>query len=299
MRSLPLVVLTLIFLALAPAYAQPPAPAPAPVPNDPQAVTQEFLRLLPGLFMDEGKTREALAPLVLPGNEPEGGERGPGAGEMIYVIMGLLSMTGAQPAAGEIGPDGRMILPVQAPPLKLVLVPVEGKWKVDLEATWALMPEAVRAVAEGPARARAEQEACLSNLKQLALAALMFAQDHDDTLPSADKWTDEIMPYLKNEAILRCPAAPELECGYALNRELAGKNVNFVANPAEGVLFFESNLGKRNATGTLRDAAVPGRHNGGNNYAFADAHCKWMGEPPGAAPPLGPAPGAGGPPPEE
>ena len=293
MRALPLVVLALVLLALPPAHAQ------APVPNDPQAVAREFLRLLPGMFVNDGKTREALGPLVLPGKVPEGGQGGPGGEEMLYVIMSLLSLSGAQPAAGEIGPDGRMTLPVQVPPLKLVLIQVEGKWKIDLEATWALLPEAIRAVAEGPARERGEQEACLSNLKQLTLAALMFAQDHDQTLPSAEKWTDEIMPYIKNEALLRCPAAPELECGYALNRDLAGKKLNALPNPAEAILFFDSNLGKRNATGTLEDVAIPGRHNGGNNYAFADGHCKWSAEPLGAAPPLGAGPGAGGPPPGE
>ena len=287
----------LALLLLAPAWAQPPADAPAPVPNDPQAVAKEFLKLLPAMLGgDQRETLKALEPLVVPGNLPEGQE-GPGGEEMVYAILGILSLTGAQPAAGEVGPDGRVTLPVQVPPLKLVLVQVEGKWKIDLAATWAQMPEAVRAIAEGPAEERAGQTACLSNLKQLSLAAMMFAQDHDQTLPSADQWTDQLMPYLKNEAILKCPAAPELECAYALNAALAGKRLKDLPNPAEAILFFESNLGKRNATGTLEEVAVPGRHRGGNVYAFADGHIKWMGEPPGAAPP--PPPGAGGPPPGE
>ena len=293
MRAMPLVLLALALLILTPAHAQ------APLPNDPQAVAAEFLRLLPAMFMDDMAARAALEPVVLPGKVLQEGEWGPGAGEMIYVIMGLLSLAGAQPAAGEVGPEGQVVVPVQAPPLKLVLVPAEGKWKIDLEATWALLPEAIRAVAEGPAREHAAQEACLSNLRQLALAALMFAQDHGQTLPSAEAWTDEVMPYLKNEAILICPSAPELECGYALNRDVAGKALGDLANPAEQVLFFESNLGKRNATDDLRQAAAPGRHNGGNHYAFADGHCQWLGIPPGLEDPFGGLPGAGGPPPPD
>ncbi len=265
---------------------------------DGEAMAQQFLRLLPRLFEgNEGDVRQALEPLVKPG-EPIPPEAGPDEAnvdmDLLFGLMGILSLAGAQPGAPETTPDGRVTIPVQAPPVRLVMVQVEGQWKVDLRASWALLPEPLRAVAEGPAREKATTETCLSNLKQLALAALMFAADHDNQLPSADKWTDEVIPYVKNEAILKCPAAPELECAYALNRALAGKNHLAIPRLAEEIIFFESNLGKRNATGTVQDLADPPRHQGGNNYAFADGHCKWSHELPGSAPPPA-GPGAGGP----
>jgi len=71
------------------------------------------------------------------------------------------------------------------------------------------------------AREKARQASCLSNVKQIMLGILMYAQDWDECLPlgtttgttwgagSADPicnfWTEQIMPYLKNNDILFCP----------------------------------------------------------------------------------------------
>ncbi len=82
------------------------------------------------------------------------------------------------------------------------------------------------------AREKARQASCISNLKQLALAMLMYTQDYDETWPLAyywsPGWTDEyawdfhieysgwnvagyslglIGPYTKNEQINACPSA--------------------------------------------------------------------------------------------
>jgi type II secretory pathway pseudopilin PulG len=87
------------------------------------------------------------------------------------------------------------------------------------------------------ARSKAKQTACLSNVRQLAFAALMYAQGADDVLPPvaypldeddddeehdfAVLWPDLLGPYTKNEQIRRCPADPSLsENSFGLN-ELA------------------------------------------------------------------------------
>ena len=65
------------------------------------------------------------------------------------------------------------------------------------------------------ARENARKSNCLSNCKQLALAALAYAQDYDETLPKARNfatpsnyglWTSVIHPYVKNGNIFRCPS---------------------------------------------------------------------------------------------
>ncbi|MBC7289450.1 MAG: DUF1559 domain-containing protein, partial [Armatimonadetes bacterium] len=57
------------------------------------------------------------------------------------------------------------------------------------------------------AREKARQASCMSNLKQLALAMLMYAQDYDENLPLSltapgdwwnDTWKARISPYVKN-----------------------------------------------------------------------------------------------------
>jgi prepilin-type N-terminal cleavage/methylation domain-containing protein/prepilin-type processing-associated H-X9-DG protein len=75
------------------------------------------------------------------------------------------------------------------------------------------------------AREKARQTSCSSNLKQIALATLMYAQDYDDTLPlysyntltywvggrdavgqPLDKTRGLIYPYIKNGDVQKCPS---------------------------------------------------------------------------------------------
>jgi len=68
------------------------------------------------------------------------------------------------------------------------------------------------------AREKARQNTCLSNLKQIGTALLMYVQDYDEILPSPDhatdgpsslndpKWMDRIYPYVKNEPLYNCPS---------------------------------------------------------------------------------------------
>lgn len=65
------------------------------------------------------------------------------------------------------------------------------------------------------AREKARQTACLSNEKQIGLAALTYAQDYDDTYPqlyyyskspSSVHWMDLLYPYIKNSQVFTCPS---------------------------------------------------------------------------------------------
>src|SRR5262245_41008736 len=73
------------------------------------------------------------------------------------------------------------------------------------------------------AREKARQSACLSNLKQIGVALQLYTQDYDEMTPSARTygawWTkndpkawpapyarDQLMPYVKNEALWNCPS---------------------------------------------------------------------------------------------
>ena len=58
------------------------------------------------------------------------------------------------------------------------------------------------------ARAKARQISCLSNMKQIGTATLMYAQDYDETI--GRKWWDfhvDLLPYTKNIQIFVCPAS--------------------------------------------------------------------------------------------
>lgn len=67
------------------------------------------------------------------------------------------------------------------------------------------------------AREKARQAACISNLKQLGLAAKMYTNDWDETFPMSVYFTGantvtfyhELDPYIKNRQIYQCPSKPK------------------------------------------------------------------------------------------
>ncbi len=66
------------------------------------------------------------------------------------------------------------------------------------------------------AREKARQTSCLSNVKEIALGALMYVQDYDETFPyyaqgsySVDPWVfwpHQFQPYIKNWQVYGCPS---------------------------------------------------------------------------------------------
>ena len=80
---------------------------------------------------------------------------------------------------------------------------------------------------------------CLSNLKQIRITFQMYASDNSNAYPIPENWCDLIKPYLGTnpEYILRCPAAKEGECNYALNPNCDPNS------PPKTVLLFETKGG--------------------------------------------------------
>ena len=97
------------------------------------------------------------------------------------------------------------------------------------------------------AREAARRTACLSNTKQLGLAALLYAQDYDERLPlftwdystywsiawspESNRWLREgaiLFPYTKSNGIQSCPSYTTKGhlggIGYGYNERLAGTN---------------------------------------------------------------------------
>jgi prepilin-type processing-associated H-X9-DG protein len=129
------------------------------------------------------------------------------------------------------------------------------------------------------ARAKAQKIACLSNVKQLGLAVLMYAQDWDDRFPSANHWGDAAIRYLEPQnvpTLLHCPVASSAY-GYAFNQALDQLPVDKVSSPKQIVMLFEADATNRNTAGNRNLVAKPPRHSGEDNYLFADGHAKSIG----------------------
>ncbi|WP_309714709.1 prepilin-type N-terminal cleavage/methylation domain-containing protein [Armatimonas sp.] len=120
------------------------------------------------------------------------------------------------------------------------------------------------------AREKARQTACLSNMKQIGLALMMYVQDYDETNPPANDGVADfnnplviaarpsamgaISPYTKNRGIYFCPTSistgtqacnetlyPQSCTSYLGNSVVLEKTIAAIPNPADIVYLQELN----------------------------------------------------------
>jgi|GEM_PF-2334168 len=124
------------------------------------------------------------------------------------------------------------------------------------------------------ARGRAQGAACMSNMRQLCMAAQMHA-DERGLLPT-EQWPDQLAAYVKNRAIYTCPGAPERPMGYAINEVLIGALLPEIKRPAQTVLFYESDPGHDLPFGGPDSVIAKPRHEGKVVVGFVDGHARLM-----------------------
>jgi prepilin-type N-terminal cleavage/methylation domain-containing protein/prepilin-type processing-associated H-X9-DG protein len=160
------------------------------------------------------------------------------------------------------------------------------------------------------AREKARQTSCLSNLKQMGLAVLSYAQDYDERLIRANNapctyllpngtvslstnmlWMYQVVPYMKNWQIFNCPSSSERlsetaydsTLGYGFHGtaspwNLAGRSLGELNVPAETIVLADCNYYLTDwDTAATSDNGYPplAIHNEGANCTFADGHAKW------------------------
>lgn len=160
------------------------------------------------------------------------------------------------------------------------------------------------------AREKARQSSCLSNVKQISTALLMYVQDYDERWcsrwysPEATKeqlvWVWMVQPYVKNWQIWLCPSERgtsfrdthsgsgcTIPSNYMMNCELgktygssgrnwgASKMLAEVAFPAETIMLGDFRSGS--GYPYIRHCIAPRyRHNEGCNLGYVDGHAKWV-----------------------
>jgi len=165
------------------------------------------------------------------------------------------------------------------------------------------------------AREKARQTSCLSNLKQLALGFMMYAQDYDESIRGArlplDGWTGAVLPYTKNEQIFNCPSwngtgawiprgtacggcgswAQVYWGGYTYANQAPGtpgvlnrgcnnwqtaRKIGSYEYPAEQLLLYDGTCPHGTDTNNWGLHQDATRHNEGYNASFLDGHAKFQ-----------------------
>jgi prepilin-type N-terminal cleavage/methylation domain-containing protein/prepilin-type processing-associated H-X9-DG protein len=117
------------------------------------------------------------------------------------------------------------------------------------------------------AREKARQSSCLSNLKQLGLGLLMYAQDYDERMcyryyrldPSVaggPNWADNLVqPYVKNAQVIICPSTNAKSYGYAMDN-LNGQPLAAFKDSAGTVLVCDVKMCYNSSGGNSWDLSV-------------------------------------------
>jgi type II secretory pathway pseudopilin PulG len=87
------------------------------------------------------------------------------------------------------------------------------------------------------AREKARQTSCLNNQKQIVTSALMYAQDHDEMLPTSDLFWGVLNI---DKGVLKCPTKSRLANGYAFNGRVSGKALGEIADPTIAVITIDA-----------------------------------------------------------
>lgn len=150
------------------------------------------------------------------------------------------------------------------------------------------------------AREKARQAACLSNVKQIQLAYLSYAEEWSQCGPPK-AWCAALLPYHRDQELYFCPSgtpyADPCPAGYHHTYQINGSRwvvqgagrapkITACETPAQLITFcdgedasvnHELDHGDNVPSGDI-DPAQPDiarRHNDGFNAAFMDGHAKW------------------------
>ena len=135
----------------------------------------------------------------------------------------------------------------------------------------------------------ARRSSCQSNLKQIGLGYLQYVQDYDEKFPITSTepgWFGAIQPYLKSEAIFRCPSeevrGDDNLTDYWFNRRLAGVAQKNLGSATLTLLSVEGepsddpnvSLQLMPPRWISKENSPARRHFDTANYLFADGHVK-------------------------
>ncbi len=160
------------------------------------------------------------------------------------------------------------------------------------------------------ARENARRTSCISNVKQLSLGFILYAQDYDERFanvaatttasvgcPTAPtslcnlSWPIRVYPYIKNVDVFNCPSNPDrrwlgtnigtsgvTSVSYGYNYLFSGKTLSSLAFASQTIMSADTTGANayylKEAYDSTRYLSV--RHFDGAVMGYADGHAKWM-----------------------
>ena len=177
---------------------------------------------------------------------------------IVGLVLGIIALVQINKSKGQLSGLGLAIAGVVVSGIMFLMLPIMAAM---------LLPALARA------KTNAQTVQCVNHVKQLNLALIMYATDHNETLPPAESWCDLVKPYTGGSTVtFGCPSEAPGQCAYALNAAVANKKMSEIGNPAQTVLIFSSAAGWNKAGG--RNLALAHKHNfrNGLTVGFADGH---------------------------
>jgi len=180
---------------------------------------------------------------------------------LVGLILGIVGLTKIKKSEGRLSGSGLAIAGIVVSGIFLLMLPLFAAM---------LLP----ALAKAKAKAQAIQ--CLNNAKQISLGIMMVTDANTNICPEAATWCDDVLPEVGANTIFLCSAGdPNDRCHFALNQQLAGKDITEVKNPATTVMIFESD-GGWNLNGGSELLLREPRHNQKLIVGFVDGHVEML-----------------------
>jgi prepilin-type processing-associated H-X9-DG protein len=204
------------------------------------------------------------------------------------IICGITGLVKISKNKGQLKGTGLAVTGIVIPVSGIVLIPIMA------------MILAILMPALGKTRQLAQRMVCATNLSGLGKAMIVYANDYNDTYPTADKWCDllvEKCDVAKEQFYCPSSGAEKGESSYVLNINLAGKKASQV--PPDMVLVFETQIrtvsckGKQescymqvlpdknfwNLSGGRELLCTKNHQGDGCNVLYVDGHCKFEKDP--------------------
>ena len=188
---------------------------------------------------------------------------------IVGLILGIVSLGQIKRSVGQLSGRGLAIAGIIVSGLSILLIPI-------LCLLVAIMIPSLHSARD---HARAAVEA--SNMRQVCLAAVMYADDFDSCLPDPENWKEQLEPYLPGhpDQVPKSPYKDVVGCGFAMNSLLIDSSegqrapieMDKIVDPGRTVLFFEA---KNNSPAAGGRELLPDTARGPQGYliGFVDGH---------------------------